>query len=229
MLKMECPNCKHQIYSHLLAEVDSVVCKNCKTDVPVGDVYVTAKGYTMLRKDLVMRMHRYEKLLNEAENEVSLMMEGEKTCDETVQSIDRFIGTLKEMLEAARNNFRMYQQQLPVNLKVNDKTISGIMINMSTTGACVEPEDGSKLPKLHEKIELIFSLDGIEEAFEIKGKVCWIKKKTSKSEFNTGIGIQFKELDKKTNAKLWAHIEKLDTVFTRAAQLKPPTDKEKNP
>jgi len=219
MLKMECPNCRHQIYSHLLVEVRSVVCKNCKTDVPVRDLYITAKGYTILRSDLIMRMYRYERLLKEAEKEISLMAGGEKTSDETLQSIDRFIATLKEMLEDARNHFRLSPHQLPANLKFNGRTISGKIVNMSTTGACIEPEDKDLLPGLHEKIELIFSLPGLEELFEIRGKVCWIKKEVKKREFDTGIGVKFEKLDEKTSARLWLYIEKLDTAFTRDARL----------
>jgi Tfp pilus assembly protein PilZ len=216
MLKMECPHCKHKIYSHLLAEVNSVVCKNCKTDVPVKDLYISAKGYTMLRSDLLMRMHRYEKLLKEAEKELTLMVGGKKTCDETVQSIDSFIATLREMLEDARKHFRLSPHQLPVNLKTSTQTISGKIVNMSTTGVCIEPEDKNLLPKLHEKIELNFSLPGIEELFEIRGKVCWIKKGAKKREFDTGIGIKFEKLDEKTKTGLWLYIEKLDAAFTRA-------------
>ena len=219
MLKMECPHCKHQIYSHLLAEVRSVVCKNCNSDIPVKDLYITTKAYTMLRSDLLMRMFRYEELLNEAEKEVNLMVEREMSADESIESVNSFIATLREMLEDARNHFRLSPHQLPVDLKTSAQTISCKIVNMSTTGACVEPEDLSHLPKLHEEVELNFSPPDLEELFKIRGKVCWIKKETKKRDFDTGIGVKFEEIDEKTRDRLWLYIGKLDTAFTLPAKF----------
>ena len=76
MLLMTCPKCDVDIKSPFLAEIESIECWQCKEEVQVKDVFVSTKGFTMSRKDLISRITHYKKLLEETENELKAESKG---------------------------------------------------------------------------------------------------------------------------------------------------------
>lgn len=206
MLKMECPQCKAIIKSNLLTEVKTVVCKKCKTDIPVQQVYVTAMGYTMLWEDLVARVYKYEKLLVEAEKEMEAMVRSGRMSQQSINSMDKFIRALRDLLHGARNNFRVCLSDTPVQYApdMSASTVhEGKLVDLSVVGACIEPKSSKNLPGVKEFIALKFSLPTVEDPFSIKGKVKWVKHGVKNRNFHTGIGVQFENLQESTRSQLW--------------------------
>lgn len=206
MLKMRCPKCRKPIRSHLLAEVTTVFCNSCNEYIAVNEVYITAKGYTMLRKDLLSRTHRYEKLLHEAEKEMNLISRSPGISAESVKSINKFVTMLKELLDGARNNFRVHVPDVTVKYNSENGIRSARLVNLSVVGACIEPESTDHLPKIKKPITLNFALPGFDESFLLKGKVAWVKKGAKYRDFETGIGVKFEYMDEATRSRLWKFI-----------------------
>ncbi|MBI3756302.1 MAG: hypothetical protein HY265_09095, partial [Deltaproteobacteria bacterium] len=149
---MECPRCKEVIYSNLLAELKVVFCKNCKINVPVQDVYITAKGYTILKDGLISRIYRYEKLLIEAEKEMEATTRSSYLSKESIESMGKFIAALRELLDGARNNFRVHIPHRIVNYKFDNIVGEGRLVDLSIVGACIEPNDIKFIPRVKEPI-----------------------------------------------------------------------------
>ena len=79
MLLMNCPKCDGAIKSPFLAEIKFVDCWQCKEEVKVQNVFVSTKGFTMSREDLINRISHYKKLLEETENELQATVKARTT------------------------------------------------------------------------------------------------------------------------------------------------------
>lgn len=212
MLKMECPKCKAPIYSRLLAEITTVYCRKCKTHVPVDDVLISASGYTMFRNDILYRISRYEKLLQEAEKEVIFLGKSGEAASESLKSLRKFIANMNELLDGARDHFRAHLPHVDVNYGLENNTCSGKLINLSVAGACIEPENIECLPQVNSDIYLDFSLPSISKPFSLKGNVAWIKKGAKNRDFDIGIGVKFIALNETSRLLLWEFVISQDNI-----------------
>ena len=210
MLRTDCPKCKKPIYSKLLAEVNHVVCPNCRCDVPTKELFITAKEYTMVRSDLIPRVHRYEKLFKEAEKELALMINNKGVAADSVKSIQKLISTLKEILDGARSHVRLQAPHITVKYVTGEKSHNAELVNLSTVGACIEAKNFTYPPPLKGPMSLLVQLPDSKKDFTIKGQVTWIKKKINKKKQDIAIGIKFEKMDKETRLKIWNFLIGLD-------------------
>lgn len=210
MLRTDCPKCKKPIYSKLLAEVDHVACPNCQCDVPTKELFITAKEYTMLRSDLIPRVHRYEKLFKEAEKELALMINNNEVSADSVKSIQKFISTLKEILDGAREHVRLQAPNVTIKYVSGKKSHNAELINLSTVGACIEAKNVMSPPPSKGAVSLLVQLPDSKKELTIKGQVTWIKKGVNKKKHDIAIGIKFGEMDKNIRLKIWNFLVGLD-------------------
>ena len=208
MLQMNCPNCKGIIVSPFLAELDAVECKHCMENVPVIDVFVKTKSFTIHRDDLIKRIFRYRTLLREVENEKILMADDDTVSEATKKSLAQFSSTLQELLTGARKNFRLsIPFELPVVIDCQDKSCHGQLTNLSSEGASVSFSNIDHLPKQGAVVEFDLALPGMSEPLVLKGRVVWSQKQVTKgSAAGVSIGISFIGLEEKIRACLWDFI-----------------------
>ena len=138
MLKMKCPDCSEFIVSKLLAEVDAIDCEHCGKRVTVKDVMVFAKGFTFHRDDLAKRLFRYKTLINEVLQERTLLEQNNRASEESKKSLDQFLVALREVMDGARTSLRLdFTEPFPILLESSQGRHMGTLVNLSTTGACI--------------------------------------------------------------------------------------------
>lgn len=208
MLQMKCPNCKGVIVSPFLGELAAVECNHCKESVPVHDVFVKTKSFTIHRDDLIKRIFRYRTLLREIENEKMLMADDETISEATKKSLAQFASTLQELLSGARKNFRLaIPFNLPVVINYKNNSCHGQLTNLSSDGASVLFADADHLPKQGAVVEFDLALPGLSEPLVVKGRVAWKQKHGAKnSAENLSIGISFLGQEEKIRSCLWNFI-----------------------
>ena len=210
MLLMNCPKCDGAIKSPFLAEIESVECCQCGEEVKVRDVFVSTKGFTMSRGDLISRISHYKKLLVETENELQATTEKGTTTTKPQQSEKSFHSILKDLMLGARDNFRLdMPYDLYVELECDGNKRLGKLINICTQGAAIEFVDREELPQAETEIKLSLLLPESAEPLSLPGKIVWTRKsrKDSQSQ-HVKIGVHYNSLDKKTHACLWDFIIK---------------------
>ncbi len=210
MLLMNCPKCDGAIKSPFLAEIKSVECWQCREEVKVGDVFVSTKGFTMSRQDLISRISHYKKLLAETEHELQVTAKEGTTASKPQENDKSFHSILKDLMLGARDNFRL---EMPYDLYVelerdNNKRL-GKLINICTQGAAIEFVDREELPQAETEIKLSLLLPESAEPLSLSAKIVWTRKsrKDSQSQ-HVNIGLHYNNLDKKTHACLWDFIVK---------------------
>lgn len=210
MLLMNCPKCDGAIKSPFLAEIKSVECWQCREEVKVSDVFVSTKGFTMSRQDLISRISHYKKLLAETEHELQSTAKEETTASKPQESDKSFHSILKDLMLGARDNFRL---EMPYDLYVemerdNNKRL-GKLINICTQGAAIEFVDREELPQAETEIKLSILLPESTEPLSLSAKIVWTRRlrKDSHSQ-HVKIGVHYNSLDKKTHACLWDFIVK---------------------
>jgi hypothetical protein len=210
MLQMNCPECKGIVKSPFLAELSSIECSHCKVNVPVKDVFVATKGYTIHRDDLLSRIYRYQTLLKEVEKELKIAGEGENVSEKTRKSIEQFYVTLQELLVGARKNFRMdIPFDLPVEMNYRDRQSHGQLKNLSCEGASIAFKKLEEWPKNRDEIELKINIAEAGDPLSILARVVWVKKpaKYDGSE-PVAIGVNFINLDENIRSLIWDFIVK---------------------
>lgn len=200
MLKMKCPKCHEMIVSALLSDMDQVPCGNCKEIVPVNDVMVFAEGFTFHRSDLVKRLFRYKTLLDEITKERALLEKNPDASAESKKSLEKFAQALAEVMAGARKNLRIeFTDRIPLRFRFNSSISSGILVNLSMSGACFEVSENAFCPRKKSVLALEFNLPGIDYTFTLAGTVSWVKKGRS-------VGVEFNTLDQKDIDTLWFYI-----------------------
>ena len=207
---MNCPQCDGAIKSPFLAEIKSVECWQCREEVKVSDVFVSTKGFTMSRENLISRISHYKKLLAETEHELQATANLGTAATNSQQSDKSFHSILKDLMLGARDNFRL---EMPYDLYVelerdNNKRL-GKLINICTQGAAIEFVDREELPQAETEIKLSLLLPESAEPLSLAAKIVWTRKsrKDSQSQ-HVNIGVHYNNLDKKTHACLWNFIVK---------------------
>lgn len=208
MFQMNCPSCKEIIKSHFLAELKSIECEQCKETVPVKDVFVTTKGFTMHREDLLNRIFRFQSLLREVEKEMQLIAQNKDSSKVTQKSLAQFYSTLQELLAGARRNFRLeIPYDLFVEMDYKQNIVSGKLINLSSEGASVAFEASDELPKKSAEINFSITLPALEEPIQIATKVIWVKMPRKDEESQPVIvGVKFVDLDENIRDLIWNFI-----------------------
>jgi hypothetical protein len=208
MLQMNCPNCCEVIKSPYLAELSSTHCDHCNEDVTVQDVFVATKGFTMHREDLLKRIARFQKLLEEVEKEIRLFENSETVSKTTQKNINDFYITLQELLIGARSNFRLEvcdDRSIEMAFKNNHET--GKLVNLSSEGASLEFLVLGERPRNKAEVTLQFELPGIAEPLSLLAKVVWAREVAK----NDGsrlikIGVKFMTLGEEDRENLWNYI-----------------------
>ncbi|MCK4503407.1 MAG: PilZ domain-containing protein, partial [Desulfuromonadales bacterium] len=207
MLIMKCSKCDKYISSALLAEITTVVCEHCGTEVAVNNVLVSSNGFTFDREDLLKRFFRYRKLLDEVIDERNSMVDNSDVSDVSKRSIEQFLTILQGMMSGAREKYRLeFQEPLVAKLCYSRHECSGIFYNLSTEGACVEISQSNPLPRVRGGISLEFSLPDQPEIFAIDGYICWTQRAKSGATDKHSFGVQFRGVDSSVHAKLWRFI-----------------------
>ena len=212
MLKMKCSECQEFIVSKLLAEATRIICEHCHKSVPVQDVMVFAKGFTFHRNDLAKRLFRYKSLINEVVQERKLLEKSPAASQESKKSLDQFLEALKEVMAGARNSLRLdFSEPFPVRFTMDQQLHQGSLINLSTSGACLEVDSMASLPVKKTSITLQFSLPGSSSMTTLNGVVVWTNRTEDSKKQVFGIGVEFKQLDEGVMQTLWEFISGVST------------------
>ena len=208
MLQMSCPNCRGVINSLFLADVSTFECSECKEEIPVRDIFITTKYFTISRDDLNNRIFRFKRLLREVEEERVLMANSKEASTKSIASLEKFYTSLQELLVGARDNYRMeFHRDLYVELSVNDRKNKGKLLNLSTEGCSIELVEYTKIPRRNSKLELDFSFPESSESLYINAQVVWAKEQIDDDESKYAIiGVTFTDIDAATRSCIWNYI-----------------------
>ncbi len=206
MLIMKCPECDKYIRSALLAEIKTIECEHCHTEVAVNNVLVSSHGFTFDRNDLLKRFFRYRKLLDEVIDEHS-SLSNSQTSLESKRSIEQFLVILQGMMTGARDNFRhQFSRPVPAKLSYSRHECSGTFFNLSTEGACIEISRSNPLPRVRGGVSIEFVLPESKDIISVDGDICWTNKAKEGGSSKHSVGIRFRDIDEKTHEKLWQFI-----------------------
>jgi hypothetical protein len=211
MLQMRCTKCSGVISSPFLAELSSIQCGQCKETVDIKDVYVTTKGLTIYREDLSKQIYRFQKLLREVEKERSLLAKDDKKSVATQKGIDQLENIIKELLDGARQNFRL---EIPydsaIEIEFGSIGYRGKLINLSSEGASVSLENVVDLPSNRSDINLGILLPASSTPLSVKAKIVWSRKLTGEKQFV--FGVKFVEIDENARSAIWNFIVETASV-----------------
>jgi hypothetical protein len=211
MLQMRCPECNGVISSPFLAELSSFECTQCKKTVDIKDVYVTTKGLTIYREDLPKHIYRFQKLLREIDKERNLLAKDDKKSSTTKEGIDQLEGIIKELLDGARNNFRIeFSSDSTIGIEFGSIGYSGKLINLSSEGASISLEKIGDLPSNRSDINLKIQLPTLSTPLSVKAKIVWSRKLTEKEQFI--FGVKFVEIDENARSAIWNFIVETASV-----------------
>jgi len=214
---MNCPKCDGIIKSPFLAELESVKCCCCKEDVTIQGVVVETKAFTMQRSDLLNRITHYKGLLREVEKEQKAVGKKGVVAKKNPKKVADLRSTLKELLLAARDNYRMdMPYALYIEMNCGDNQRLARLKNLSSKGACTEFKERGRPPRSKSEIVLQFLLPGFTEPLLLPATVVWVKNLTDDMNSQcVNVGLQFKDLEEKTSACIWDFI--VETALTPAA------------
>lgn len=207
MLLMKCPNCKKNIQSVLLAELQEIDCEHCKAHVPVKEVMISSNGFTFERNDLLKRFFRYRKLLDEAIEERNALRSNMSSSDASLRSIEKFLTVLQGMMEGARDHFR-YQlpEAVVARLHYAQQECFGTVYNVSMDGVCVELATTFPLPCVKGEMTISFSLPDQQQLIIVTGEICWAQRGNADEKRGHSAGVRFTSIDDVTSDTLWEFI-----------------------
>jgi Tfp pilus assembly protein PilZ len=208
MLQMKCPKCEEIISSPFLVEVGSISCNHCEENVTVKDVFVKTKGFTIHRDTLLDRVRHYRTLLEEVKREMMLPRDSDASSTAAQQSLDQYYAALRELMEAARGNYRLtISQDLTLAIELAGSTSKGRLLNLSTKGAAIKPTKQHGSLRQGSEIKLRFALPGIAEPLSLVAKIAWIgKNEKDEKQSSTTMGVSFINLSNKVRTYIWDYI-----------------------
>jgi hypothetical protein len=216
MLQMKCPKCLETINSPFLIELGAIECEHCHKEVKVGDVFVTTKNMSMHRDALLKRLRNYRLMLHEMEKERNVLQKNQSATNSekeskrntnSQKSLDQHYAALRELLEAARDNYRLSMTEgLSVKLEVAGGQPPAELINISTRGAAVKISESPKPPVQNAPVKLHLSLPDIKKTYLIEAKVVWVQPDPSGAEGQFALGLKFLNPDKALQQRLFQHI-----------------------
>jgi hypothetical protein len=203
MLMVECPDCKEWIPSPFLLEIKETQCPNCEGLVPVKEVYISAGAYSINRDALLKSIFKYKRLIAEAGKNLEELQKNKRGAYE-VKRVVKFIENLKELLDGCRDSPRAPGGRVMVECTFKDAACNSELVNISSTGACVDVGEVSFLPQKGDKVGLRF---WGKDPFRVEGSVIWIGKENR-------IGTKFLNIDKLTIKHLHDYIlEKIPELW----------------
>ena len=213
MLQMNCPKCDGLIKSPLLVELETVECSQCKAHVVVRNVVVSTKNFSMQRDDLTNRISHYKKLLRDVEKEMQGGHQDENISQNKQKSADSLRSSLKDLLLAARDNFRLnmsYDLYVQINFYAHKRLAR--LLNISSTGAAIELVTRGHVPENDSEITLQLLLPGYAEPLSLPARVVWSRKPSNQpTSQSVNMGVQFKKMDQETRACIWGFIVDSET------------------
>ena len=219
MLQMQCPNCKELIKSPFLAELSTIECHQCKENIPVKDVYITTKNFTMHRGDFLDRSFRFQKFLKEVEKERILMANSDSVSKKSLESIEQIYSSLQELLAGARSSYRMeITCDLQAEVNDNNKISKGRVLNLSTEGASIQLMAFDNIPRKKSELKVNFSIPELSEKLCTDAKVVWTKEQIGGHDSESAIiGVTFIDIDEHTQSCIWNYIQKNAPVSFQGA------------
>jgi hypothetical protein len=213
MLQMTCPNCEGLIKSLLLVEVEAIGCPHCKENVPVRNVVVATKNFSMHRADLIKRIAHYKKLLRDVEKEIAQAEAGGQDTDKSRKSAASLRASLKDLLLAARDNFRLNMSyDLYVQIDFGSKKRLARLVNISSTGAAIELIDRGPVPDNATAVQFLLLLPGSQDSLGLAATVVWSRKLGAGKFFDSiTMGVRFQELGQEIRTRIWDFIVSSET------------------
>jgi hypothetical protein len=213
MFQMNCSNCGELIKSPLLAEIQVIECPECEEIARVQNVVVS------IQKTSFSFRSSLKNLLFAARNKFRLnkshLLDTQPSYD-----IDKRLAKLLR-----RDDFRLdmsYDLYVQINFDSNKRLAR--LLNISSIGAGIEfaergqlAKDNSEinlqLPENNSEINLQLPLSGDAEPLSLLGRVIWGRIPEKDTIFpSITMGLQFKEIDEETRARLWDFIVKTETA-----------------
>jgi hypothetical protein len=213
MLQMNCPICNGLIKSPLLGEKLDIECPQCREKVKIRNVVVSTQNFSIQRTALINRVSHYKKLLRDVEKDIEQDIKDKNVTKNTRSSADSLRSSLKDLLLAARDNFRLsLTYDLYVQINFNSIKRLARLINISSTGACVELIDRGQLPEDNTEITFHLLLPGHTVSLSVLARVIWSRRLANDTtSHNISMGVQFKDLDQGTRACIWNFIVESET------------------
>ncbi len=187
MLKTKCSDCNNWVYSPLLTEIEKTDCPDCGSTFSVNDLYVSTGPFSIYRNALLKNLQKYTQLLRGAREELEGFKSratGDASDNESITTLESFVSGLEELLSGCRSRLRV-----PVNntvVKYSTVTIprQGTLVNISTTGVCIEA--GEEVNQLEHGSFVILIIDDMNtsDTIYLHGEVVWTSK-------NDRMGIRF--------------------------------------
>jgi len=201
MLEMNCSNCGGLIQSPHLAEVQIFLCPKCEEIVVVEDVVISTRETTSglryaLKNLLLTARDKFQR--NKSEN-VDL---------QTKYEINKRLARLLK-----RDDFRLnLAHDFFVQIDVGGQKRSARLLNISSTGAAIEIFELGQLPEKDAETKFQLVLPGQEDPSSLLAKVVWSGKPEDIPDSPTmTMGLQFKDMDEQTRARLWDFIVHSET------------------
>lgn len=203
MLKVECAKCNKWIHLPFHGEVRETRCPGCGAVIPVKDVYIAAGPFMIYREVLLKNMHKYKRLLAEAEKEMTELKDkghGQKTYDVSANSVKMFITNLKELLDGCRGKVRhQLMEECPVEYSIHGQTLQGKIVNISLSGVCIDMGSGAPHARPGDRVSVSFKADDKTGHFSIEGEIAWIGK-------GNQIGVRFSDIPEKSQELIQEYI-----------------------
>lgn len=114
--------------------------------------------------------------------------------------------------KAARDKYRL---EMPNNLYVemgyDGKKRIGRLVNLSSTGACIEFIEKGELPLINSKTTLQMLFPEQPEPFSLTATIVWTRKLRNETNARfVNLGVKFEKLDANTYDCIWGFI--VDTI-----------------
>ena len=161
------------------ADLGKVECPTCVEAIPVKDVYLSAGQFLICRDLLRKSIHKYKRIVEEAEQEVAELEKngGLRAYSVTAGSINGFIKKLKEMLDGCRGQMRHRLADEYAEYMLGQRRNKAKVVNISSSGVCLECREVLGLETLWSDISLTFKPRRSQSILAARGKVMWIGKK----------------------------------------------------
>lgn len=178
MVKIECSNCNSWIQLLFNSRQSTIICPQCSALTRVNDVYVSGGPFLLYRDVLVKNMHKYRRLVSEAEKDILALQKkasASRAYEISARSLSRFVSDLKEMMDGCRDTVRYRLYGVKTQYVIDKKKYNGNILNISVSGICLEAGKGASVNRLWNDASVLFK--GKKTGpFAVAGKVVWLCK-----------------------------------------------------
>ncbi len=190
MLKTKCSDCSSWVYSPLLTEVEETKCPDCGLTFSVNDLYVSTGPFSLYRDTLLKNLHKYTQLLKGAREELEAFQGGatrDESDNESIATLESFVSGLEELLAGCRTRLRVPKKNTIVKYSTDTIPRQGSLVNISTTGICIEA--GEDINRLQKGCFVILIIDdmNLTDTIYLHGEVVW----TGTGKNGSRMGIRF--------------------------------------